>query len=87
MKFYKNNEDKLYSYEDDVKQSQIKDGLTEITESEFYLIIEQGSEFKRIEDICLNIVSIIHKLCPDMTISTDSIRVLATEPSTLTTLK
>ena len=49
--------------------------------------IEQGSEFKRIEDICLNIISIIHKLCPDMSVSTDSIRVLATEQSTLTTLK
>ena len=49
--------------------------------------IEQGSELKRIEDICLNITSIIHKLCPDITISTDSIRVLATELSTLTTLK
>lgn len=49
--------------------------------------IEQASEFRNAEDICLNIISIIHKLCPDITVSADSIRVLATEPSTVTTLK
>lgn len=49
--------------------------------------IEQGSEYKHIEDICRNITSIIHKLCPDIAVSVDAIRVLATESSTLTSLK
>ena len=49
--------------------------------------IEQGSEYRHIEDICRNIISIIHKLCPDMNASTATIRIIATESSTLTTLK
>ncbi len=43
-------------------------------------IVEQGIEFKKIEDICRNIISIIHKLCPDIPISIDSIKLLAIEP-------
>ena len=49
--------------------------------------IEQGSEYKHVEDICRNITSIIHKLCPDTTVSINSIRVLAAETTSLTTLK
>ena len=49
--------------------------------------IEQGSEYRHIEDICRNITSIIHKLCPEIKITVDTIRVLATESSRLTTLK
>jgi len=29
------------------------------------------------EDICRNIISIMHKLCPDIPVSIDGIRVLA----------
>ena len=42
--------------------------------------IDQGVEYKKIEDICRNIISIIHKLCPDIPVSIDSIKILATEP-------
>src|SRR5210317_52064 len=76
--------DKFYFQENNPEFLQIVSVDTQKYVGKF---IEQGSELKRIEDICLNIISIIHKLCPDMTISADSIRVLATEPSTLTTLK
>ncbi|KPJ59248.1 MAG: hypothetical protein AMJ42_02125 [Deltaproteobacteria bacterium DG_8] len=39
--------------------------------------VEQGIEYKKIEDIGRNIISIIHKLCPDIPISIDSIKLLA----------
>lgn len=43
-------------------------------------VVEQGIEYEKIEDICRNIISIIHKLCPDIPISMNSIRLLACEP-------
>jgi hypothetical protein len=43
-------------------------------------MIDQGVEYRKIEDICRNIISIIHKLCPDIPVSIDSIRILAAEP-------
>lgn len=39
--------------------------------------VEQGAGYRAMEDICRNIISIMHKLCPDMSIQLDSIRVLA----------
>ena len=43
-------------------------------------VVEQGFEYDKIEDICRNIISIIHKLCPDIPISINSIKLLALEP-------
>lgn len=45
-------------------------------------VVEQGIEYKKVEDICRNIISIIHKLCPDISNSTDSIKLLAVDSST-----
>jgi hypothetical protein len=39
--------------------------------------VEQGAGYRAMEDICRNIISIMRKLCPDMSITIDSIRVLA----------
>jgi hypothetical protein len=39
--------------------------------------VEQGAGYRAMDDICRNIISIMHKLCPDMSLSIDSIRVLA----------
>jgi hypothetical protein len=39
--------------------------------------VEQGTGYRAIEDICRNIISIMHKLCPDISLSIDGIRVLA----------
>ena len=52
-------------------------------ESEKYIgkFIEQGIEYNKIDDICRNIISIIHKLCPDIPISIGSIKLLATDSS------
>jgi len=41
--------------------------------------VEQGTGYRAMEDICRNIISIMHKLCPDMAISIDGIRMLALE--------
>lgn len=41
--------------------------------------VEQGIGYRAMEDICRNIISIMHKLCPDLPISIDGIRVLAVE--------
>ena len=43
-------------------------------------VVEQGIEYGKIEDICRNITSIIHILCPDIPISINSIKLLALEP-------
>jgi len=43
-------------------------------------VVEQGIEYAKIEDICRNIISIIHKLCPDIPISINSMKLLALEP-------
>jgi hypothetical protein len=44
--------------------------------------VEQGAGYTALEDICRNIISIMHKLCPDIAISIEGIRVLAlTMPS------
>ena len=43
-------------------------------------VVEQGIEYAKIEDICRNIISIIHKLCPDIPISINLIKLLASEP-------
>ncbi len=39
--------------------------------------VEQGAGYRAMDDICRNIISIMHKLCPDISLSIDSIRVLA----------
>jgi hypothetical protein len=39
MKFYKDNNGKPFAYEDDVKDEQIANGLTSITEEEFNTIV------------------------------------------------
>ncbi len=39
--------------------------------------VEQGMGYRAMEDICRNIISIMHKLCPDIPVSIDGIRVLA----------
>ncbi len=44
-------------------------------------VLEQGIEYAKIEDICRNIISIIHKLCPDIPVSINSIKFFASEPS------
>ena len=41
--------------------------------------VEQGMGYRGMEDICRNIISITHKLCPDIPLSIDGIRVLALE--------
>ena len=40
-------------------------------------VVEQGMEYKKIEDVCRNIISILNKLCPDISISIDAIRLHA----------
>lgn len=42
-------------------------------------VVEQGIDYEKIEDICRNIISIIHKLCPDIPISINAIKLLAFE--------
>jgi hypothetical protein len=48
-------------------------------ESDKYIgkVVEQGMEYKKIEDVCRNIISIINKLCPDIPFSIDAIKLHA----------
>lgn len=46
--------------------------------------VEQGTAYRTMEDICRNIISIMHKLCPDIAISIDGIRVLALDTPSAT---
>lgn len=43
--------------------------------------VDQGMGYRDLDDICRNIISIMHKLCPDIPISIEGIRVLALEPA------
>ena len=40
-------------------------------------ILVQGIEYRKIEDVSRNIVSILNKLCPDIPFSTDAIKLVA----------
>ena len=48
-------------------------------ESDKYIgkIVEQGMDYKKIDDVCRNIISIINKLCPDIPFSIDTIKLHA----------
>jgi hypothetical protein len=46
--------------------------------------VEQGTGYRAMEDICRNIISIMHKLCPDIALSIDGIRVLAPDAPSAT---
>ena len=43
-------------------------------------VVEQGVEYKKVEDVCLNIISILNKLCPDITFAVDAIKLHAINP-------
>lgn len=51
-------------------------------ESDKYIgkVVEQGVEYKKIEDVCKNIISILNKLCPDITFAVDAIKLHAINP-------
>jgi hypothetical protein len=51
-------------------------------ESDKYIgkVVEQGVEYKKIEDVCKNIISILNKLCPDITFAVGAIKLHAINP-------
>ena len=44
MKYYKNSQNQIYAYDDDVSEDQIKDGLTKITEAQAKSMLEPSLE-------------------------------------------
>lgn len=44
MKYYKNSQNQIYAYDDDVSEDQIKEGLTKITEAQAKSMLEPSLE-------------------------------------------
>lgn len=44
MKYYKNSQNQIYAYDDDVREDEIKDGLTKITEAQAKSMLEPSLE-------------------------------------------
>lgn len=44
MKYYKNSQNRIYAYDDDVSEDQIKEGLTKITEAQAKSMLEPNLE-------------------------------------------
>ena len=44
MKYYKNSQNRIYAYDDDVSEDQIKEGLTKITEAQAKSMLEPSLE-------------------------------------------